>query len=730
MQYAVKVGDRVLAVDAALGDRLWPVSTVEGVISAVTSRLPGQQITFRFQRMGAITDDASPAVPIAKRRQEEASVAATTVEEAELNKRCRDVIKRYMKGTEVPVGKLKFVEKYDVPGLVADKVMDALASAGARVESLTLATIMGAYISCGQAQKAIDAFEAAVGLHSNGSSMEVLPKFEGKNSKFITHNEDALNIYTTTALLKALAMKGDLSSVRRVLAAIGGRDDSVVDGHDVASWPNTGPGGAMQPDTRCYNIAISALADSRAQNAMDLALQLFDALKDPSRKEADPLQKDVVSYNAVINGMTIRGRSTEAVELFYDMKNKGLRPDIYSYTSLVKALAAVSEDDVEELLYDMKEQGVALDVILFNTIIKTLCKQKKIKSARRMVGFMEEYGVAPDSQTYGMLMKALIDTGNPSAALTLFETACSDQRTVELTENVHLFTTAISAAAAISEHDRALELLARMNQMGLAPNLKTMTALVGACLAADKPDLAYDIYKRISEPDGYAMTQGIRALGAQGRIGDALSMLESKQARRLTGKQVMFTYERMIQHCLKKRDFFGARSTFQHILKNRNIPSKAIYQTVFDELNLFPRTVRGIAPVVNRNEETLEKFTFLLHILDLVSSRNLPCEGNLYHAIIRYGSQLGGLPRKICTLLTSAKELESTQDESETKEILEVESWEDLFLRYDDLKAAISQDALRLPALNVRINPKDVGKILRAEKSISYAKRKPRRQEV
>ena len=36
VRHAVQVGDRVVAVDSSLGDRMWPVSTVEGVISAVT----------------------------------------------------------------------------------------------------------------------------------------------------------------------------------------------------------------------------------------------------------------------------------------------------------------------------------------------------------------------------------------------------------------------------------------------------------------------------------------------------------------------------------------------------------------------------------------------------------------------------------------------------------------------------------------------------------------------
>ena len=47
---AVQVGDHILAVDSAWGDRLWPVSTTEGVMSACTSRMHGQAVRMRFER--------------------------------------------------------------------------------------------------------------------------------------------------------------------------------------------------------------------------------------------------------------------------------------------------------------------------------------------------------------------------------------------------------------------------------------------------------------------------------------------------------------------------------------------------------------------------------------------------------------------------------------------------------------------------------------------------------
>lgn len=741
VRYAVKIGDRVLAVDSSIGDRMWPVSTVEGVISAVTARLPGQQITFRFERTGVLDAPVSDE-PITMRSKAVASAVAQTdtpsVDQTELLNRCRDVIRRYR--VEGEPSKERFVNKYSVAALVADKVMDALASANATMDAITLSMVMNAYLSCQQPAKAIEVFEAAVGISANGSNLEPSTVITGTKSGFLGSSTAALDIYTAGSLLKAHAMNGDHSSVRRALAALSGRDDSEVGGLSVGSWPGTGPGGALQPNTRCYNIAISALADSTEENSLDLAMQIFDTMALPGRTSGEAPSRSLVTYNTVISALTNEGRYDEALDLFYRMKRSGLHPDKYSYTSLAKAIVTMSESDLEEFLYDMKEEGVIADSVFYNTIIKTLCGRRKIKAAKTIIGEMESAGVAPDSMTYGLLMKGLMDSGNPSAALTLFETACSDPKTVGLTENVYLYTTAISAAASIADHGRALELLSRMNGLGVSPNLKTMTALVGACLASGMPDLAYDIYKRIQKPDAYAILQGIRALSEFGKTQEALGLLNNKESGTLPGKQVMFAYKSLLENALKIGDLDSGRLVFNDILKRGNIPSKAIYESIYYNLNLFPqKTPGGLPPVIHLDEDTAAKFQFLLFVLDAVQTRNLPCEGPLYSAILAYGAQLGGLPRKVATLLVTVR---GDEESNTSKKMLNeksgpeptklASSWEDLYLRYDELAETrdLLGDPSVLPNVSVRVNSRDLSKVLRAEKGLSYTKRKPRRKEV
>lgn len=733
MRYAVKVGDRVLAVDSSLGEKMWPVSTVEGVISAVTARLPGQQITFRFER--PLENMDRRRVELSAQAVTEDTASATTsgsvagVPEEVLLKRCREILKRYATDARKTD---KFVNKYAVRGMVADKVLDALETAQVKVDRATLSMLMSAYLASGKPEKAISTFEAVVGLDSKllgavddvDSSDDVAPSGLKKNI-------DALDIYTASSLLKAHAMKNDLLSVKRVWAAVVKDSSSVVAAAtDATAAAKSLPEklSTVVPDACFYNIAMAAAVDAASPKGdqlkgVEFALKIFESMEHPKATHGTAPRRDVISYNTAIDILTKRGRYEEALNLLDQMKRDGVRPDKFSYATLVEAVVSASDDDLEELLYDMREQGVVVDVVVYNLIIKSFCEQRRLAPAKRMVNEMEAAGLSPDSRSYGLLMKGLIDVGKPGAALTLFESACSDQKTVALTENHHLYTTAITAAAAVGDSQRALELLSRMNAIGVKPTVKTMTALMGACMSAGQANLAVDIYNRIPEPDGFAMAKGVRALSLSGDGEAALAMLRSAEEN-MSGKQIMSVQQNIIEAALRGGDYELARKAVLELLRRGHIPSTAIYQSMFDILQLFPSSRKDVQ-TLSVDEEEKEKFKFLLFVLDSTSNRNLPCDGPLYSAILSYAIRLGALPKKIAALLVSAR---NANDGIEGKNVImdarqagekAVTSWEELYVMYDDLKGKIVGPEV-LPRLTLRVGRRDLPKILRAENGLSF----------
>jgi pentatricopeptide repeat protein len=707
VKHALQAGDRVIAVDSSLGDKLWPVSTVEGVISACTSRLPGQSIVMQFERPVAninTRQDALVTMPTAAKTSVE--TFAAPIDHKKLQSRCRDILKRFANEKTPWNAPPKFLGKYGVPAIVADKVVDALASASAVVDSVTLSMIMSSYMSSNQPDGALKAFEAATGFAADGSTGNAC-EFQAQNGNSIVPSESTLDLYTATALLQAHALKGDLASVQRVLAALEGRSGMEIDGQESAPWPWTGSFGAIKPDTKCYNIAIAAAEKIGGPVATKMAMDLFD------RMDSAGPPKDVVTYNTLISILANSGVYDETFACFDRMKQAGIRPDKYTYTSLMKVC---NEDDIEEVVYDMKELGVEADVVTYNTMLKTLCDDRKLGPASKLITEMEASGVAPDSMTYGYLMAAMLRAKKASACLALLESACSNSKTVALTDSVYLYTTAITAASMIGDHGRALELVSRMSANGIKPNLKTLTAVMGACLSSNRADLAAQLFLRIEKPDGYATSQGVKALCESGEAGKAFDVIQSQHPRAtcLTGKQVMSGYESVMKAGLCQNNFEVTRKAITDMLTKGYIPNMAILSLIADSINTPSLEFDG------------DKFSFCLFVLDALSDRNLPVEGRLYSSVLLLGNRLGGLDRHIASLIVSSKidasrkieKLFVTEEVTPATAVM-APSWEALRLNYSSVQERLKTLPISFPNVRVRIGKRDILAVLKAEQGLA-----------
>ena len=600
---SLRVGDRIVAADSTVGDKLWPVSNVEGLVSAVTTRLPGKPIRLQFERSVNVGEfKANPNTQLQStatasdetksslvgaadgfRKVKEASVTAeakgapVSIQSTGSNthklllSRSRDLLRRYINNqnsSDLPKSALS-----SVPAVVADRILETLADAAAPLDSKTLSLAMNAYISCRKPNKAINVFEAAIGIAADGSAAIPDISIKGKREgRFLICDRSSLDLSTGTALLRAHALNGNYPAAQRVLAAMKGNTDTIIKSVTSISWQMN-----EKPDTRCYNIILSAAAKAGGKRAINAAIDLFENMQSPTKTSRENQSsgiatKDRVTYNTMIGAFAKEKRTQDALTIFYDMKQFGIKPDKFTYTSLLKALVENGDiDGGQELMQEMKEMGVEADVVTYNTMIKALCDRLQWFRAKQLVTEMEVSGVNPNSITYGLLMNGLLKADKPGACLTLFEAACADERTAPIMENVQLYTTAITAASRQGNYERAVDLVSRMKKAGVKPNLKTLTALMSACLTANQPQYALNVYaqamKIANEPetfeiDGFIMSLAFKAYCTIGDFSSASKMLtEQKDGyREMSGKDIMYSYNFLIEAALKSNEYEVARA--------------------------------------------------------------------------------------------------------------------------------------------------------------------------
>eukprot|EP00546_Thalassionema_frauenfeldii_P014503 CAMPEP_0178921454 /NCGR_PEP_ID=MMETSP0786-20121207/15570_1 /TAXON_ID=186022 /ORGANISM="Thalassionema frauenfeldii, Strain CCMP 1798" /LENGTH=997 /DNA_ID=CAMNT_0020595635 /DNA_START=288 /DNA_END=3278 /DNA_ORIENTATION=+ len=710
----IQVGDRIIAVASAMGGSLWPVSTVEGVISACITRFPNQKINMQFERPVENLLRSVSTKEFVTKSTNTAKVALpklTPMKEKLLLERCQELLRRYQTNDE-------FLGKRDIPTVVADKVTDAIASASASFDAVTLSMVMNAHNACGNWKKSIELFEGAVGLKADGSIEGAAFKIKGKTTGEVISNPNAVNLYSASALLNAWVKLGDLPTANRVLAALDGSSGKEVEGKSVAIWP--GVSTSFVPDAACYNIVLAAVANSGDITEM---MNVFNNIGTTDVQVKNGVKKDVTSYNTVISALSKADMHDKAFEIFNDMKSGGIAANKYTYTSLIKSCQSTL--DMEELLYEMKEKGISPDIVTYNTMIRTLCDRLKWYDAQKFISDMERSGLKPNALTYGFLMQGLFRARKYSACLTLFESACADSRTAPIMENVYLFTTAISAAAALKNHEKAFDLVGRMTRSGVQPNTKTLTALVKACISASKSDLAVKVYRKIKEPDGRAMVQGLKAMCNEGHFEEVLETLHQQYRTRgsaLSGKEVATGFSNLIQQSLRQKDLLTARKSFNKFLSLGYIPSKVLFNDIIESLGLIPVMERNLAFAPEIPEES---FDFLLFVMDALRQRNLACDANFYSALLIAGSRIGGLRRRICSLISESRVTKLTQmketaimDSSEDHEKRNEIGWGDLLKDYNEYNT--DEVNYNLPPVLINVRKNQVRRVLAAESGVAY----------
>lgn len=757
VRYGVQVGDKIVAIDSSFGDQLLrpASSTVEGVVAACTGRLPGQPVTIRFVRSSSSPTVVNSAVLENVEQTSTVGEPAITAKPTmaplnveELRVRCRTILKRYANEdtTVVKTSVTKSLEKF--PALVADKVVDALASASAEMDCYTLLLIMNAYLLGGKPTKAIRIFEASTGFAGDGTIVSTPAIIYGKNdtTSRIYPTESCLNIYTCTALLRAHSARNDFASVQRVILAMEGKSGEILENDDksfeVAPWPWTGSLGSLRPDTVCYNIAIAAAEKVGGAKAVNDAIALFNRMsssvttspsfvvgsikkKVPSEAVAGP-EKNLVTFNTLLSILCNEGRAEDGLEIFNQMNSLGLKPDKFTYTSLIKICK--TENDLDELLYDMRARGIQADIVTYNTIIQSLCDMKKWTKATKLISEMESKNISPDSTTYGLLMNGILKDGKANACLTLFETACASSRTEKFTRDVYLYTIAISAASKLGDHQRALELIGRMNTVGVKPNMKTLTAVMVACLSSNQPSLAVDVYYKIDKPDGYAITQGIQALCKNGKLIDAANIIITQKEGTISGKQMMYNYHTLLTSALEQDQYDLAKDIFVDLLRKGYIPNKVIYTSLLDVFELTTIGKRKMQTTfkkngfVERNRSVdIQRFEFLLFVVDSLQRRFLPVEGYLFDAILWLGNELRGIPQRVVQSMKDVRNIninvsnnevfdnsrsEPEARESESKQTGSIpnmfHSWEEVFKSFTTSRPKDDLSLNLFPPLRVR----------------------------
>uniref|UniRef100_A0A2P2IYJ0 Pentatricopeptide repeat-containing protein At2g26790 n=1 Tax=Rhizophora mucronata TaxID=61149 RepID=A0A2P2IYJ0_RHIMU len=136
---------------------------------------------------------------------------------------------------------------------------------------------------------------------------------------------------------------------------------------------------------------------------------------------------DLVTYTMMINGYCRVNCLREGYDLLQDMENRGIKPDVITYTVLLDSCLKQSSDSMKRkekiskaFWREMKDMDIQVDVICYTVLIDSHCKANNIKEALSLFDDMIDRGIQPDTVTYTALLSGYCRVGDIDKAVLLF----------------------------------------------------------------------------------------------------------------------------------------------------------------------------------------------------------------------------------------------------------------------------------------------------------------------
>ncbi|XP_019223503.1 PREDICTED: putative pentatricopeptide repeat-containing protein At1g74580 isoform X1 [Nicotiana attenuata] len=253
-------------------------------------------------------------------------------------------------------------------------------------------------------------------------------------------------------------------------------------------------------------VYITAIRSYGKKGKVQEAVDVFEKM------EFFNCQPSVHSYNTIMNVLVEHGFFKQSHKVYMRMLEKGISPDVYTFTIRIKSFCRTNRPHVAlrllnnmpdqgcrfnavayctvvggfyevncrveacELFDEMLRLGITPDVTTFNKLICMLCKKGDVQESERLLNKIMKRGVFPNLFTCNVLMQGLSERGQLNEAARMLETLNKEG----LNADVVTYNTLICGLCKHSKVAEAESYLHKMVNGGFEPDAFTYNTIIGA----------------------------------------------------------------------------------------------------------------------------------------------------------------------------------------------------------------------------------------------------------
>ncbi|PKA60571.1 Pentatricopeptide repeat-containing protein [Apostasia shenzhenica] len=225
---------------------------------------------------------------------------------------------------------------------------------------------------------------------------------------------------------------------------------------------------AKNPDVYCYTNAMDALMrDGRCREAENVFNEMITSGIAPD--------SIFCSFLVKLYALGLKDFAS-AYHIFRVMVERGFKPDVIDYTTLIAGLCHAGKvDDAFSVLILMLKGSCMPNARTFNPILQAYCAEGKVDSAKELLLLMRSWGCPPDIVNYNVLIHGLCQNGEFEEV----ESILSESSENGWEPDTVSYNTYISGLSKMGRTDEALKQLEIMLEKGLPPSEVTLNILLG-----------------------------------------------------------------------------------------------------------------------------------------------------------------------------------------------------------------------------------------------------------
>ncbi|KAG0549189.1 hypothetical protein BDA96_01G234000 [Sorghum bicolor] len=277
-------------------------------------------------------------------------------------------------------------------------------------------------------------------------------------------------------------------------------------------------GGAALAGDPVVGNAIVAIAHADA-GELEEAFDLFEEMQESG------VRPDVISWNTLVSGFARSGDLVAALHLFDEMRQRGVDPGVNSWNCIISGCVQNAlYDEALEFFLEMCESERP-DAVTVASILPACAGLQALGIGKQLHSYVLRCGIKINVYVGASLIALYSECGEFDDARVVFSTIQE--------KNVNVWNELVQSYIREGSMDKAWEAFDLMQEDGLEPDIVTYNSFIAAYAKVGQNEQAYELFSRMADvglkPNVVSMNALICGLHRHGLYTDALEAFRYMQ---------------------------------------------------------------------------------------------------------------------------------------------------------------------------------------------------------